>query len=249
MKATTTPARDRTSPATTTTVASATMATTATIASPIGRLVLVASNEALTELRFDPHGPFAGGKDARARSHGDAAREEHRSDEVPTAPTQASAAGGSGAQDLLLRACRQLDEYFRGERTDFDLPLAPRGTEFQCAVWRALLQIPFGETWSYQKLARALGRPDAMRAVGAANGQNPLPIVIPCHRVIGADGSLTGYGGGLALKQWLLKHEAKRKQPLLPAIGTPVGAGAPSASGEMRHPSDEPEPEAGGANR
>jgi methylated-DNA-[protein]-cysteine S-methyltransferase len=107
-----------------------------------------------------------------------------------------------------LRAARaQLEAYFAGLRRDFDLPLAPQGTPFQCAVWRTLAKIPYGCTWSYRELARAIGKPDAMRAVGAANGRNPLPIVLPCHRVIGADGSLTGFGGGLPTKALLLRLE------------------------------------------
>jgi methylated-DNA-[protein]-cysteine S-methyltransferase len=108
---------------------------------------------------------------------------------------------------VLDRARAQLDAYFAGERTSFDLPLAPPGTAFQRAVWDALRAIPFGHTRSYGQLAAAVGRPKASRAVGAANGQNPIAIVIPCHRVIGADGSLTGYGGGMPRKEWLLRHE------------------------------------------
>jgi methylated-DNA-[protein]-cysteine S-methyltransferase len=102
---------------------------------------------------------------------------------------------------------KQLREYFRRERRSFDLPLAPRGTEFQLATWRALATIPYGETISYAELARRVGRPAASRAVGAANGANPLPIVVPCHRVIGKDGSLTGFGGGLDTKRALLELE------------------------------------------
>lgn len=101
----------------------------------------------------------------------------------------------------------QLQEYFRGERKDFSLALSPTGTEFQLEVLQALREIPWGETRSYGEIARHLGRPKAVRAVGAANGRNPLPIVIPCHRVIGADGSLTGFGGGMAAKRWLLELE------------------------------------------
>lgn len=104
-------------------------------------------------------------------------------------------------------AVRQLDAYFAGKLKEFDLPLAPRGTDFQMKVWRTLRTIPYGETWSYGKLARRIQRPDAPRAVGAANGQNPIPVIIPCHRVIGADGSLTGFGGGLPIKQKLLSLE------------------------------------------
>jgi methylated-DNA-[protein]-cysteine S-methyltransferase len=101
----------------------------------------------------------------------------------------------------------QLTEYFAGSRKEFELKLAPHGTRFQLEVMSALQRIPYGETMSYVELARAVGRPRASRAVGAANGRNPLPIVVPCHRVIGADGSLTGFGGGLPIKQFLLEHE------------------------------------------
>ncbi len=107
----------------------------------------------------------------------------------------------------LQRAKRQLLEYFDGARRDFDLPLAPAGTPFQHRVWDELRRIPYGETISYGELARRIGRPTASRAVGAANGRNPLAIVVPCHRVIGADGTLTGYGGGLPVKETLLAHE------------------------------------------
>ena len=103
----------------------------------------------------------------------------------------------------------QLAEYFGGTRYDFDLPLHPAGGAFQLRVWQALRGIPYGETTSYGKLATLLGDPSAARAVGSANGQNPIPIIVPCHRVIGADGSLTGYGGGLGAKRWLLDHEAR----------------------------------------
>lgn len=110
--------------------------------------------------------------------------------------------------NIVLRAARrQLDEYFAGNRRTFELPLAPRGTEFQRKVWATLATIGYGETISYAQLASRVGKPTAMRAVGAANGRNPLPIVLPCHRVIGADGSLTGFGGGLPTKQFLLKLE------------------------------------------
>jgi methylated-DNA-[protein]-cysteine S-methyltransferase len=104
----------------------------------------------------------------------------------------------------------QLRDYFAGKRKAFDLPLAPRGTEFQVAVWNALLEIPYGDTISYSELANRIGKPSAMRAVGAANGANPIPVIIPCHRVIGANGSLTGYGGGIERKQWLLALEGRR---------------------------------------
>jgi methylated-DNA-[protein]-cysteine S-methyltransferase len=113
----------------------------------------------------------------------------------------------TGRTPILDRAARQLDEYFAGKRRTFDLALAPRGTGFQERVWRALLAIPYGATMSYGELARAIGRPAASRAVGAANGQNPISIIVPCHRVIAASGALTGYAGGLAAKRWLLDHE------------------------------------------
>jgi methylated-DNA-[protein]-cysteine S-methyltransferase len=102
----------------------------------------------------------------------------------------------------------QLGEYFAGTRQQFDLRLSARGNAFQRAVWRALTEIPYGETTSYGKVAAGIGHPDGARAVGVANGQNPIPIIVPCHRVIGADGSLIGYGGGLSAKRWLLDHEA-----------------------------------------
>lgn len=109
----------------------------------------------------------------------------------------------------LAEARAQLDEYFAGTRTDFELELAADGTLFQKKVWKALRTIPFGTTQSYGQLATKIGKPTAARAVGAANGCNPISIVVPCHRVIGADGSLTGFGGGLKRKQWLLNHEAE----------------------------------------
>ena len=112
-----------------------------------------------------------------------------------------------GDNEVLALARKQLGEYFAGKRNTFDLPLGPRGTEFQRNVWKTLAGIPYGETISYAQLASRVGKPSAMRAVGAANGRNPLPIVLPCHRVIGADGSLTGFGGGLPTKQFLLELE------------------------------------------
>ena len=110
----------------------------------------------------------------------------------------------------VSQAVKQLREYFAGKRADFDLPLAPEGTEFQRNVWRNLQDIPYGETISYGELAKRVGNPKASRAVGAANGQNPIPIVIPCHRVIGANGKLTGFGGGLPTKEALLALETRQ---------------------------------------
>jgi methylated-DNA-[protein]-cysteine S-methyltransferase len=107
----------------------------------------------------------------------------------------------------LAEAARQLGQYFSGQRRKFELPLKFIGTEFQQRVWRALTEIPYGTTISYGELARRLGNPSASRAVGLANGKNPIAVIVPCHRVIGADGSLTGFGGGLPRKEWLLSHE------------------------------------------
>jgi len=124
----------------------------------------------------------------------------------------------------FTNAAQQLTAYFAGELTEFSLPLAPRGTPFQLKVWRALRQIPYGTTVSYGELARRITRPSAARAVGAANGNNPLPIIIPCHRVIGSDGRLTGFGGGLPTKAALLALERRvcsGEEPQLP-IGFPV---------------------------
>jgi methylated-DNA-[protein]-cysteine S-methyltransferase len=118
---------------------------------------------------------------------------------------------------LFQGAIRQLCEYFAGERKIFSLKLSPQGTDFQKAVWSALQKIPYGETISYKQLAERIGKPKAVRAVGAANGANPIPIIIPCHRVIGHDGSLTGFGGGLPLKKRLLELES-RQLPLLEGI-------------------------------
>jgi methylated-DNA-[protein]-cysteine S-methyltransferase len=108
---------------------------------------------------------------------------------------------------ILAEATRQLRAYFARKLQHFELPLAPAGTPFQLDVWHALETIPYGDTWSYSELARRIGRPAAIRAVGAANGRNPLPIVIPCHRVIGSNGKLVGFGGGLPVKQFLLELE------------------------------------------
>jgi methylated-DNA-[protein]-cysteine S-methyltransferase len=115
----------------------------------------------------------------------------------------------------LANARRQLTEYFAGERKVFDLPLRLSGSEFQVSVLKALQDIPYGETVSYGEIARRIGRPKAVRAVGAANGRNPIPVVVPCHRVIGTSGDLTGFGGGLDTKEALLRLEAENTQDLL----------------------------------
>jgi methylated-DNA-[protein]-cysteine S-methyltransferase len=149
--------------------------------SPIGRLLLTGNEQALTRLYM-----LDGGSRHQAPPHKDW---EPRP-------------GG------FAEVTRQLDEYFGGERTEFDLPLAPQGTQFQLAVWAELTRIPHGKTASYGEVARALGKSlVASRAVGLANGRNPISVIVPCHRVIGADGSMTGYGGGLERKEWLLRHE------------------------------------------
>jgi AraC family transcriptional regulator of adaptative response / DNA-3-methyladenine glycosylase II len=149
------------------------------VATPIGAVGLYASDEALVRIRL----PSEGGEPPAARR---------------------------SADDPVLRAAADaMAAWFAGEQTAFALPLRPAGTPFQIAVWEALAAIPYGARRSYGDIAAAIGRPKAVRAVGAANGRNPLPIVVPCHRVIGADGSLTGFGGGLAAKAWLLDHEAR----------------------------------------
>ncbi|MGQ4659974.1 methylated-DNA--[protein]-cysteine S-methyltransferase [Lysobacter sp. F6437] len=155
-----------------------------TIDSPVGPLLLAADDNGVRAIEFQPS------------RH--AVKREPDWHEVDWADC---------THPLLLRLHQQLDEYFAGTRRTFDLPLAPRGTAFQCEVWRTLASIPYGETVSYAQLATQIGKPSATRAVGAANGRNPLPIVLPCHRVIGANGSLTGFGGGLPTKQFLLQLE------------------------------------------
>ncbi len=148
------------------------------IASPSGEMRLVAEDEALVAIYFPQHNRPAWPEVAEAVSH-----------------------------PVLVQAVRELGEYFSGTRREFSVPYALHGTEFQRRVWAALAEIPFGATRTYLQIAQAIGAVQAVRAVGAANGRNPLSIIVPCHRVIGADGSLTGYGGGLAAKRWLLTHE------------------------------------------
>ena len=152
-----------------------------TTGSPIGPLTLIGAGGRLTRLMFPG--------EARAIDRFDDSIED---------------------REPFAAVIRQLEEYFSGRRRIFDLALAPRGTPFQKAVWQELMRIPYGETRSYGQIAAALGRAGASRAVGAANGRNPIPIIVPCHRVIGADGSLTGFGGGLEAKRWLLQHEGQR---------------------------------------
>ena len=116
-------------------------------------------------------------------------------------------ASSNNVPEILKRCARQLDEYFNHQRQDFDLPLKLKGSDFQLLVWKELQRIPFGVTQSYSEIARLINKPRAVRAVGGANHANPIAIIIPCHRVIGADGRLVGYGGGLWRKKWLLEHE------------------------------------------
>jgi methylated-DNA-[protein]-cysteine S-methyltransferase len=159
-----------------------------TVDSPIGPLTLVASDDGLQEIHFP--------NDAVPRPSADS----------PVEPDH----------PVLAETARQLEEYFAGERTEFDLPLRPAGTAFQLNAWRGLTAIPYGTTVSYGEQAERIGHPGRARAVGAANGRNPLPIVVPCHRVIGADGRLVGFGGGLEVKAWLLDHERRVAGETLP---------------------------------
>jgi methylated-DNA-[protein]-cysteine S-methyltransferase len=154
-----------------------------------------------TSVLDSPIGPL------RLVADGDGLRRIHFAVGADPAPPEP---GWLRDDDLLAPARTQLTAWFRGERRSFDLPMAPQGTPFQRQVWALLARIPWGSTTTYGALALALGKPGSARAVGAANGANPLPIVLPCHRVIGADGSLTGFGGGLDTKRWLLAHEGHR---------------------------------------
>jgi methylated-DNA-[protein]-cysteine S-methyltransferase len=156
---------------------------------PLGRVLVITAGDELVGLHFDGH-----------------------------ARTPEIGARTSGAGETLSAVAGQLDEYFRGVRTGFDLPLRLEGTPFQRKVWAALLDIPFGQTSTYAEVAARIGRPRAVRAVGAANGQNPISIVVPCHRLIGANGDLTGYGWGLERKRSLLELEGAdlRRRPAKP---------------------------------
>jgi methylated-DNA-[protein]-cysteine S-methyltransferase len=153
------------------------------ITSPIGMLTLTSNGSALTRLSIAKEGAL----------------------DPAQVPAEADA--------VLLAAREQLEAYFDMRLTNFDLPLEPKGTDFQRRVWDSLRTIPFGKTISYAELARRIDNPKAVRAVGAANGRNPLMIIVPCHRVIGADGSLTGFGGGIDRKRWLLEHETLTRLP------------------------------------
>ncbi len=150
-----------------------------TLESPIGELLLVGDGHALHRLQM---------QDGRVRLAVDS--------------------GWRRSEEALAEPCRQLRQYFDGERREFDLPLALHGNDFELRVWDALCEIPYGQTVSYQRVAEAIGKPGAARAVGVANARNPIAVIVPCHRVIGANGSLTGYGGGLERKRLLLELEA-----------------------------------------
>lgn len=150
--------------------------------SPLGSLLLTSDGEALTGIAFPGGAPV---------------------------PEEEEGWQRDDAAPLFAEARRQLAEYFAGQRTDFELPLAPSGTPFQLQVWAELRRIPYGTTISYGEQARRIGKPKAARAVGLANGRNPISIVVPCHRVVGADGTLTGFGGGLPTKRALLDLESR----------------------------------------
>ena len=158
------------------------MITTTTMESPVGTLTLTARDGRLTGLHMD------------GQRHAPAASPDWQRDD-----------------DGLAAVVEQLEAYFAGSRESFTVELDLAGTDFQRSVWAGLLEIPYGETMSYGELARRVGRPGASRAVGLANGRNPVAIIVPCHRVIGANGTLTGYGGGIDRKVWLLDHERARR--------------------------------------
>ncbi len=171
----------------------------------MGELRLCSDGQALTAIDFD------GDSTADRPPRGEEPAAWQRADRLP----------------IFQQTATQLREYFAGTRTEFSVPLRLLGTEFQRKVWTELCEIPYGATWSYGELARRIGRPAASRAVGAANGKNPVPIIVPCHRVIGASGQLTGYGGGLPRKQLLLQVELGT--PSLESYGLPL-------SGRQRSP-------------
>jgi len=159
-----------------------------TMSSPIGRLILLADEHGLTRILFANQN----------LDDLDLDRGPETADEIPEAPED----------PVLAATAQQLTEYFAGTRAEFDLPLHLEGTDFQREAWLALADIPYGKTTTYARQAEAIGRPGAFRAVGSANGSNPIPIVLPCHRVVGSDGSLTGFGGGVDVKQSLLDLES-----------------------------------------
>jgi methylated-DNA-[protein]-cysteine S-methyltransferase len=181
----------------------------AVVTTPIGELLLVAQAGALREIRLPDAAPDVS-HDTKSEATASGLRDAD--DPRPRSQAASGAAVPPAADALLEEAARQLDEYLAGERREFDLPLRPAGTAFQRRVWLALRSVGYGETVTYGQLARTIGRPKAARAVGAALAGNPLPLVLPCHRVIGAGGELRGFAGGIALKRYLLGTEAARSE-------------------------------------
>lgn len=163
------------------------------VESPIGLIQVIADTDAIVAILWDTDAELTDGD-----AHNPVDRRLEGATIVWSEP---------GQNEVLDRAAEQLTEYFAGARTEFDLPLAPIGTEFQQVAWAALRRIPYGETISYGQQADAMGDRKKARAVGAANGKNPIPIVVPCHRVVGSNGHLTGFAGGIGVKAWLLDHE------------------------------------------
>jgi methylated-DNA-[protein]-cysteine S-methyltransferase len=197
----------------------------AVVTTPIGELLLVAQAGVLREIRLPGASsdvPFDAESETTASGLRDA------DDPWPRSQAASGATAPLAADAVLEEAARQLDEYFAGKRCEFDLPLCPDGTAFQRRVWLALRSVGYGQTVTYGQLARAIGRPEAARAVGAALAGNPLLLVLPCHRVIGAGGELRGFAGGIALKRYLLETEAARseagrripRRACVPAVGT-----------------------------
>lgn len=166
-----------------------------TMPSPIGELTIVADDTAIVAIRWDTDSD-------------DRQPDAHNPVDVWIGRRGADVREASD-HPVLAAAVEQLTEYFAGDRTTFDLPLAPAGTEFQQTAWDALRSIPFGVTVSYGEQAATMGDKRKARAVGAANGRNPIPIVVPCHRVVGSNGHLTGFAGGIEVKAWLLDHELR----------------------------------------
>ncbi len=164
--------------------------TTTTMSSPVGELTIGATRRGLRYVLWQRESrPIAGALDGRDEGN--------------------ERSGAAAISEILDATRAQLEEYFAGSRTEFELPLDPIGTSFQLAAWQVLRTIPYGSTMSYGEQARSLGDPNKARAVGAANGRNPISIIVPCHRVVGSNGSLTGFAGGIDSKAWLLDHERR----------------------------------------
>ena len=170
------------------------------VPTPIGTLTIVAGQTGLTRILWDGEDPPDGEEPAGAKPP---------DGEEPAGAQPRDDGSGPGEESLLATAARQITEYFAGSRKAFEVPLELGGTAFQQAAWLELAAIPYGSTISYAEQARRIGRCGAARAIGSANSRNPVPIVLPCHRVIGAGGALTGFGGGLQVKRALLDHESR----------------------------------------